>query len=64
MDDRSCRRFDLSAEPFLGRIARHGVGFAVDPHEDRLTEVCAAVFASGYCEGLHAMSQLTGLPPL
>jgi hypothetical protein len=42
----------LPAETFLGRIARHGVGFAVDPHEDRLTEVCAAVFESDHCAGL------------
>ena len=42
----------MSSETFLGQIARHGVSFAVDPHEDRLTEVCAAVFDSGHCEGL------------
>lgn len=28
------------------------MGFAVDPHEDRLTEVCAAVLASDHCAGL------------
>ena len=28
------------------------MGFAVDPHEDRLTEVCAAVLVNDHCAGL------------
>jgi hypothetical protein len=37
---------------FLGRIARHPTSGARDAREDRLTEVCAAVFASPHCSGL------------
>lgn len=40
------------AEALLGRIARHGVSSAVDPREDRLTEVLAAVLGCRRCEGL------------
>src|SRR4051812_23353745 len=36
----------------LGRIARHGVSGLRDPREDRLTEICAALFAAPQCEGM------------
>jgi hypothetical protein len=39
-------------EALLGRIARHGVSQTLNPREDRLTEVCAAVLQSQPCDGL------------
>lgn len=36
----------------LGRIARYGITGLRDPREDRLTEICAAVFGAEACEGL------------
>ncbi len=36
----------------LGRIARYGISPLRDSREDRLTEICAALFESRYCEGL------------
>lgn len=39
-------------ETLFGRISRHGVSIARDPREDRLTEVCAAVWCASPCAGL------------
>jgi len=39
-------------QTLFGRIARHGVSLLRNPHEDRLTEVLAAVLASNRCPGL------------
>lgn len=39
-------------DSLLGRIARHGVSGLRDPREDRLTEICAALFESERCPGL------------
>lgn len=40
------------SESLLGQISRHGVSGLRDPREDRLTEICAAIFSTPPCEGL------------
>ena len=37
---------------FIARIARHGVSTDRDQREDRLTEICAALFEDPHCRGL------------
>ena len=51
-----------SGRGLIGRIARHGTSAHHDPNEDRLTEVCAALFDSPWCEGLaqHVTCSLLG----